>query len=94
MFIIVIYHSQEIFQTPIIGYINFAIYIQYKINNNFQDIRSWVCLYIDYIICRAKFLLNILEKLHILFDTFFKYNIFIKPTKSFLNYLEIRLLGQ
>lgn len=93
IFIVIIYHSQEIFQASIIRYINFAIYIQYKIDNNFQDVRSWACLYIGNIICRAKFWPNILKKLRIFFDTFLKYNISIKSTKSFLNYLDIRLLG-
>lgn len=46
------------------------------------------------IICGAKFLLNLLEKLGILFDIFLEYNIFIKPTKSFFNYPNIGFPGQ
>lgn len=42
----------------------------------------------------AKALSDLLEKLRILFDIFLKYNISIKLTKSFLNYLNVGLLGQ
>lgn len=48
----------------------------------------------DNIICRAKSLFNLLKKLRILFDIFFKYNISIKLSKSFFNYLNVGLLGQ
>ena len=48
----------------------------------------------DDIICRAKSLSDLLGKLCIFFDIFFKYNISIKSTKSFLNYPNIGLLGQ
>lgn len=48
----------------------------------------------DDIICRVKSLLDLLKKLCIFFDIFFEYNISIKPTKSFFNYPNIRLLGQ
>lgn len=48
----------------------------------------------DDTIFRAKFLPDLFEKLHILFDIFMKYNISIKPNKSFLNYLNVGLLDQ
>lgn len=48
----------------------------------------------DDIFCRAKSLPDLLKKLRILFDIFFKYNIFIKPTKSFFNYPNVRLFSQ
>lgn len=49
----------------------------------------------DDIICRAKFLSDLLEKLRIFFNIFIPiYNISIKPTKFFFNYPNVRLLGQ
>lgn len=48
----------------------------------------------DDIICGAKSLPDLLKKLRILFDIFVKYNISIKPSKSFLNYPDVGLLGQ
>lgn len=50
--------------------------------------------YIDDIICGARSLSDLLKKLCIFFKIFFKYNIFIEPTKSFFNYLDIGFLGQ
>ena len=44
--------------------------------------------------CGAKSLLDLLEKLRTLFEIFLKYNISISPTKSYLNYLDVVLLGQ
>lgn len=69
-------------------------YIKCEIDNIWRDVRAWARAYVDNIICRAKFLSNLLKKLHILFDIFFEYNISIKPTKSFFKYPDIGLLGQ
>lgn len=69
-------------------------YVQREIDNILQNIRAWAWAYIDDIICKAKSFSNLLKKLHILFDIFLEYNISIKPTKSFLNYLDIGFLGQ
>lgn len=44
--------------------------------------------------CRAKWLPDLLNQLQILFEIFFYYNIFIKLTKSYLNYPNIVLFGQ
>lgn len=44
--------------------------------------------------CRARSLLNLLDKLRTLFEIFFYYNISIKPTKLYLNYFDIALFGQ
>ena len=48
----------------------------------------------DDIICGAKSFTDLLQKLRIFFDIFLKYNISIKPTKSFLNYPNVGLLCQ
>lgn len=39
-------------------------------------------------------LLNLLAKLRMLFEIFITYNIFISPTKSYLNYSNMAFLGQ
>ena len=56
--------------------------------------RAWARAYVDNIICEARSLSDLLEKLRVLFDIFLEYNISIKPTKSFHNYPNIGLLGQ
>ena len=44
--------------------------------------------------CGTRSLPDLLEKLQTLFDIFLAYNISISPSKSYLNYLDIALLGQ
>lgn len=93
MFIIVTYRDQKIFEVPIMSYINFVTYVQYKIDNHPWGVHAWAHIYVNDIICRAKSLSNLLKKLRILFNIFFKYNIFIKLSKSFFHYPNVRLLG-
>ena len=59
-----------------------------------REVRAWARAYVDDIICEARSLSDLLEKLRILFDIFLEYNISIKPTKSSLNYPNVGLLGQ
>lgn len=94
MFTVVTYRSQETFQVPIMGYIDFVAYIQWEIVNILKSGWDWAHTYVNDIICKARFLDNLLSKLRILFEIFVAYNIFIKPTKIFLNYPDVRLLGQ
>lgn len=51
-------------------------------------------MYIDDIVYTTKSLPNLLDKLQTLFKIFLVYNIFISPTKSYLNYPNIVLLDQ
>ncbi len=94
MFTVITHRSQETFQVPIMGYINSVAYVQREIDNILRSVRSWARAYIDDIVCEAKSLPDLLEKLRILFEIFLKYNISISPTKSYLNYLDVALLGQ
>lgn len=94
MFIVITYHGQETFQVPIMGYINSMVYVQQEIDNILREARAWACAYMNDITCRVKFLPDLIKKLYILFDIFLKYNISIKPSKSFLNYSNVGLLDQ
>lgn len=76
------------------GYINSMTYVQREIDNILRSVWDWARAYVDNIICRARSLNNLLLKLHILFEIFVAYNISIKPTKTFLNYSNVALLGQ
>lgn len=93
IFLIITHRGQKIFYIFIIDYINLVAYIKPKIDNILQTIYKWVQTYINNIICKVKSLSNLFQKLYILFDIFLKYNISIKPTKSYLNYSNIGLLG-
>ena len=94
MFTVITHRGQETFQVPIMGYINSVAYIQREIDNILRSVRSWARAYIDDIVCGARSLPDLLNKLRTLFEIFFKYNISISPTKSFLNYPDVAFLGQ
>ena len=94
MFTIVTHRGQETFQVPIIDYINSVAYVQREIDNILRDVRDWARAYINDIICGGSSLDDLLHQLRILFEIFLHYNISIKPTKSYLNYPDIGLLGQ
>lgn len=74
-------------------FINSVAYVQHEIDNIFRDVQAWAWAYIDNIICGAKSLFDLFNKLQVLFDIFLYYIIFIKLIKSCLNYLDIGLLG-
>ncbi len=93
MFTVVTDRAQETFQVPIMGYISSVAYVQREIDNILCGIRNLARAYVDDIICGAKSLDDLLFKLRILFEIFVAYKISIKPTKSFLNYPDIGLLG-
>ena len=75
-------------------YINLVAYVQRKIDNIFRAVRTWTQAYIDDIMCGAKPLPDLLDKLRTLFEIFLAYNISISPTKSYLNYPSVVLLSQ
>lgn len=94
MFTVVTHRGQETFQVPIMGYINSVAYAQQEIDTILRDVREWARAYIDDIVCGGNSLPDLLYKLRILFEIFWRYNISIKPTKSYLNYPDVGLLGQ
>ncbi len=94
LFTVITHRGQETFQVPIMGYNNSVAYVQYEIDNILRSIRCWARAYIDDIVCGARSLPDLLEKLRTLFEIFLKYNISISPTKSYLNYPDVALLGQ
>lgn len=94
MFTVVTHRGQETFQVPIMGYVNSEAYVQREIDNILRSVRDWARAYVDDIICGAKSLDDLLVKLRTLFEIFVAYNISIQPTKLFLNYPDVGLLGQ
>ena len=75
-------------------YINSVAYVQHEIDNIVHAIRAWARVYINDIVCAAKLLPDLLDKLRTLFEIFLAYNISISPTKSYLNYPDMMFLGQ
>ena len=94
MFTVITHCGQETFQVPIMGYINLIAYVQHEIDNILCNVRAWARVYINDIVCGAKSLSDLLNKLCTLFEIFLAYNISISSTKLYFNYLDVVLLGQ
>ena len=94
MFTFITHHGHQTFLVSIIEYINLVTYVQCEIDNILRSVWLWARAYIDDIVYGARSLPNLLEKFQTLFEIFLKYNISISPTKSYLNYSDVALLGQ
>ena len=75
-------------------YMNLVAYLQREIDNILWDVQKWAWAYVDNIVCRGRSLVDLLAKLRIFFNIFLRYNISIQPTKLYLNYPNVALLGQ
>ena len=94
MFTVMTHRGQETFKVPIMGFINSITYVQREIDTILRAVRDWARAYIDDIICGATSVEDLLQKLRILFEIFVAKNISIQPTKTYLNYPDVGLLGQ
>ncbi len=94
MFTVVTHRGQETFQVPIMRYINFVAYMQREIDSILRSVRAWARAYIDDIIYRATSVADLLQKLCFLLKIFVAFNFSIKPTKTYLYYPDVGLLGQ
>lgn len=73
---------------------NFVTYVQRQINILLNDLRKFVRVYIDDIICRFKTFEKHLRHLRILFQIFLRKEITINSLKTFLRYQSVILLEQ
>ena len=76
------------------GYINSIAYFQREIDAILHAVSAWARVYIDDIVCRTTSVSDLFQKLRVLCEIFVAYNISIKPTKTYLNYPDVGLLGQ
>lgn len=67
--------------------------MKYEIDNILRNIQDWTRAYINNIIYGRNFLADLLYKFRILFEIFLHYNISIKQTKLYLNYLDFGFLA-
>ncbi len=89
MFMVVMYQGKDIFQVPIMGYINSLTYVKREIDTILGSVPLWARDDINNIICGATLVANLIKKLHVLFNTFVFLNISIKPMKSYINYSDL-----
>ena len=82
------------FNIPIMGCMNSIAYLQRQIDKVLRSIRDFAHAYIDDIVTGAEDFQQHVAHLQRLFQLLSKYNIAIAPTKTFLNYPNINLLGR
>lgn len=91
---VVSHRGQESFNVAVMGYRNSASYVQRQINWILRSCRAFARTYIDDIVI---FLTNFQlyqEHLQAVFSILRANNIAIKPTKAFIGYPSVQLLGQ
>ena len=79
---------------PIIGCINSIVYMQREIDRILRPVKHFASAYVDDIIIGAISLREYLRYLRQLFQIFVQYNILIAPTKTYLGYPNVSLLGR
>jgi hypothetical protein len=91
---IVTHRDQKTFLILIMSNRNFVTYFQRQMNILLNDLRKFVKVYIDDIICRFKTFEKHLRHLRILFQIFLRKEIIINSLKTFLRYQSVILLEQ
>jgi hypothetical protein len=86
---IVIHREQKTFLILIMSNRNFVTYVQRQMNILLNDLKKFVKVYIDDIICKSKIFQEHLKHLRILFRIFLRKDITINSLKIFLEYLSV-----
>ena len=94
MLTIVTHRGQESFNVPVMGCMNSIAYVQREIDTILRPVKDFASAYVDDIVTGAKSLQQHLHHLRRLFQIFTQYNISIAPTKTFLGYPNVNLLGR
>ncbi len=91
---IIVHREQKTFLIFIMSNRNFVTYVQLQMNILLNNLKKFVRVYIDDIICRSKTFQEHLNYLRILFRIFLRKRIIINSLKTFLEYQNVILLEQ
>ena len=94
MLTVISHRGQETFNVPIMGCMNSIAYVQRQIDRILRPVKSFAKAYVDDVVTGAKSFADHLSNLRSLFELFVKHNISISPTKTFLGYPNVNLLGR
>lgn len=92
-FTVVTHRGQEQFNVGVMGFKNTPPYVQRQIDNILREFKDFCRAYIDDIVIFSKTLDEHIEHLHKVFELFNRLHISLSPTKSFLGYPTVQLLG-
>ena len=90
---VVSHRGQETFNVTVMGFRNSPAYTQRQIDLLLRPVREFARAYVDDIVIFSRTLEEHEKHLHAVFSLLQKYNISIKPTKSFIGYPSVALLG-
>ncbi len=93
MLTVVSHRGQETFKVPIMGCMNSIAYVQRQIDRILRPIKH-ARAYVDDVVSGARSFSQHLNDLRELFRVFTAVNVSISPTKTFLGYPDVNLLGQ
>ena len=91
---VVTHRGQEIFHVAIMGYINSIPYVQRQMDLNLKEFREFCRAYIDDLVVASKTLDQHLTHLELVFQKLEDMNIKLEPTKAYLGFPSVKLLGQ
>ena len=91
---VVSHRGQESFRVAVMGYKNSPPYVQRQMDTMLRPHRNYAKGYIDDVVVFSMTLEDHLKHLEEIFQLFNRLNIALKPTKSYLSYPSITLLGQ
>ncbi|KAJ5217183.1 hypothetical protein N7468_010191 [Penicillium chermesinum] len=91
---VITYRGQEVFQVATMGFCNSVTYVQRAMDNILQEFREWCRVFVDDIVTAPDNLQAHVEHLHLLLQKLQEFNIYLEPTKVFIGFPYITLLGQ
>ena len=94
MLTVISHRGQETFNVPVMRCKNSIAYIQRQIDKILRPVEDFAKAYINDIVTGSKSFVEHLRQLRQLFQLFCDYNISISPTKTYLGYPNVNLLGR
>ena len=91
---VVSHRGQESFNVAVMGYKNSPAYVQRQIDRLLRAYRKFARAYVDDIVIFSRTLEEHLSHLRQVFGKLVDVNVSIKPTKAFIGYPSVQLLGQ
>ena len=91
---VITHRGQETFRVPVMGYKGSIAYVQREIDRVLRPYRDFARAYVDDVVIASKTLDEYVEHLHKVFALFLEKGISVKPTKSYVGYPSVKLLGQ
>lgn len=91
---VVTHRGQETFNVPLMGYCNSPAYVQRQTDRLLRPFKAFAKGYVDDIVIFSRTLLDHIAHLRQVFSLFKRVGVALKPSKSFLGYPNVQLLGQ